>query len=222
KQLLDTLRRMAGGGMGAPARLDRDVWLARLSDLLVDGMISPAGASLDLFEWRRALRDGRCVIKLLGYSHIFVSAPVDSSDYSARTRLPTSDGGIFDAFQEIFGRDQLRELVLAYHRGTDPTDVRRHLNGDGWWDGGEQGGSGDGSSPPPGPVTDGPSGIDTETEQAQTAEPSALGPEPAIQSSIRPDSISTERNDSPEHNAPSEGTSGNSATDEDSVPYGQR
>lgn len=64
KQLRDTLRRMAGGVMGSPARLDRDVWLARLSDLLVDGMIVPAGAALDLPDWRRALREERCPIEL--------------------------------------------------------------------------------------------------------------------------------------------------------------
>ena len=212
KQLLDTLRRIAGGVMGAPARLDRDVWLARLSDLLVDGMISPAGAALDLFDWRRALRDGRCAIELRGYSHIFVSAPVDSTDCSSRTRLPVSSDGTFDAFQETFGRDQVRELVLAYHRGTDPTDVRRRLDGEGWWDGGEQGGSSGGSPPPRRPVSDGPSGIDT--EHTQPTEQPGLGREPEVQSSIGPES--------PVHSSPPEAASAHSEVGERTVAYDTR
>ena len=134
KQLLDTLRRMAGGAIGTPARLDRAVWLARLSDLLVDGITAPAGISLELPDWRRALREGQCGIELRGYSHVFVPGPIDAADCSARTRLPDPDSESFNAFQEIFGRDHVRELVLGYYRGTDPAEVRRRL------DGGEAGG----------------------------------------------------------------------------------
>jgi DNA segregation ATPase FtsK/SpoIIIE, S-DNA-T family len=131
KQLRDTLRRMAGGVMGLPTRLDRDVWLARLSDLLVDGMTVHGGAPLDLTDWRRAIREGRCDIQLRGYSHIFVSAPLDATDCSAHIRLPEATDAPVDAFQEIFGRDHVRELVVKYHRHADPAEVRRRLDGGG-------------------------------------------------------------------------------------------
>lgn len=147
KQLLDTLKRMAGGAMGEPVRLDRVVWLARLSDLLVDGITAPAGSPIDLLAWRRALREGQCGIELRGYSHVFVPSPIDMSDCSASTRLPDSADAPFAAFQETYGREHVRELVLAYHRGADPRDVRRRLNGD---DGGGSAAPSEGA--PPGPA----------------------------------------------------------------------
>lgn len=185
KQLRDTLRRMAGGVMGSPARLDRDVWLARLSDLLVDGMIVPAGAALDLPDWRRALREGRCTIELTGYSHIFVSAPADTADCSARTRLPEANDAAFDAFQELFGRDQVRELVLRYHRCADPTDVRRRLDGDDWREGGAPDGSTGGSPRPSGPVGEGPGGIGV--ERGDIDDQPDPGPSPGAPSVIESD-----------------------------------
>jgi S-DNA-T family DNA segregation ATPase FtsK/SpoIIIE len=136
KQLLDTMRRMASGMIGTPARLDRAVWLARLSDLLVDGITAPAGIELNLPDWRRALREGQCGIELRGYSHVFVRGPIGTADCSARTRLPELADEPCSTFQEIFGRDHVRELVLSYYRDSDPEDVRRRL------DGGETGGSG--------------------------------------------------------------------------------
>ncbi len=178
KQLLDTLRRMASGVIGTPPRLDRTVWLARLSDLLVDGITAPAGMQLELPDWRRALREGRCGIELRGYSHVFVHGPVDMSDCSVRMRLPDPGSESFGAFQEIFGRDHVRELVLGYYHGTDPAEVRRRL------DGGEAGGGLAAPYPrtpphPPGPVggepvgTDGTEGADE--PRAQSAPDADIG-----------------------------------------------
>ena len=146
KQLRDTLRRIGGAvlrGSGSggeetgpgsvSSRLDRDVWLARLSDMLVDGVRFPAGASLDLPEWRRAIREDSCPVEIRGYSHVFVSGPADAVDLSSCARLSAaSDDGIPDTYQEVFGRDSLRELVLRYFRGEDPTVTRRKSAGDGW------------------------------------------------------------------------------------------
>lgn len=146
KQLRDTLRRIGGAVLrlsvangreaapeNSPVRLDRDVWLARLSDMLVDGVRFPAGASLDLPEWRRAIREESCPVEIRGYSHVFVSGPADAADLSSCTRLSAaSDDGIPDTYQEVFGRDSLRELVLRYFRGEDPTSTRRKSGGDGW------------------------------------------------------------------------------------------
>jgi S-DNA-T family DNA segregation ATPase FtsK/SpoIIIE len=135
RQLRDTLRRMAGAVMETPARLDCAVWLARLSDLLVDGVMFPASATLDLPAWRRAVRERQCTIELRGYSHVFVSGPVDASDCTARTRLPEADSTSCEAYQEVFGRDRVRELVLCYYRQGDPARIRWD-RGDERWDGG--------------------------------------------------------------------------------------
>ena len=53
KQLRDSLRRLEAALFGDPAPADQDIWLARISDLLVDGLHDSKGAqALDLPEWR--------------------------------------------------------------------------------------------------------------------------------------------------------------------------
>lgn len=137
KQLRDTLKRLGGAVLERPGdsvpRLDREIWLARLSDLLVDGVRFPAGASLDLPEWRRAIREGRCNVELRGYSHVFTSSLGAGSDLSGCVKLfAVMEEGVADAYQEVFGYDQVRELVRKYFRREDPTGTRRAAGGDGW------------------------------------------------------------------------------------------
>ncbi len=82
KQLRDTVRRIHDAIFGDPKRLDRDLWLSRFSDLMLNGIQFPANSPIDLAAWRRAVRDGECGIHLRGYSHIFVSGPSDAPECS--------------------------------------------------------------------------------------------------------------------------------------------
>lgn len=147
KQLRDTLRRLASavlrdvaanalqdhGASTHVGRLDRNVWLARLSDMLVDGVRFPIGHELDLPEWRRAIRDGSCNIELRGYSHVFVSGPPEAPDESESVQLSTeTDDLLAESFQEVFSRSHVRALILAYATDSDPTTIRRDAAGDGW------------------------------------------------------------------------------------------
>jgi S-DNA-T family DNA segregation ATPase FtsK/SpoIIIE len=165
KQLRDTIRRVAGAVTGSPARLDRDVWLARLSDLLVDGVRFPIGSSLDVAEWRSAIREGRCEIELRGYSHVFISGPVDAPDCSESVSIPDGGDASYWALQEIFGRDRVRELVLRYHRGEDPTGLRE-TTGNGRWGGPE---TPHASGPAPTPPSPGSATMAPETESERSA-----------------------------------------------------
>ena len=70
-QLMSTLIAFRDALFGDPSRLDRDVWLSRLSDLLVDADI-PVGQTTLLERARVAIREGRVNISLRGYSHVFV------------------------------------------------------------------------------------------------------------------------------------------------------
>ena len=128
KQLRDTLKRIAGAVISTPTRMDQDIWLARLSDLLVDGVRLPSGAPLDLAKWQRAIRDRQCTLELRGYSHVFVSGPADAINISAHVQLPEANKD-FDAYQEIFGRDHVRELILHYYHREDPKEVRHDIGG---------------------------------------------------------------------------------------------
>ena len=129
KQLRDTVKRINDALFGNPERLDRDLWLARLSDLILDGIRFPASANLTLTDWRRAIREGNCDIFVRGYSHVFVSGPSDAPDSSDFVEVADLE----DSYQEIFGRPRVRELMMKYYSDQDPTEVRDKLaGGDAW------------------------------------------------------------------------------------------
>jgi len=118
KQLRDTLRRIHDALFGNPDRLDRQLWLARLADLVLDGVQFTAEQSIDLTTWRHAIRGGDCRIMLRGYSHVFVHSP----EFDASSSFKVDE--VENCYQEVFGRKELRDLVLAYWNGDNPTSVR--------------------------------------------------------------------------------------------------
>lgn len=120
KQLRDTLRRIEEAVFGDPERLDRDSWLSRLADLMLDGIRVPAASGVDLGVWRRALREGRCEIEIRGASHVFVPTASDGADCSDVSEI----SGTSNAFQEIFGRPLLKQLLQAYWGGGSTRDIR--------------------------------------------------------------------------------------------------
>jgi DNA segregation ATPase FtsK/SpoIIIE, S-DNA-T family len=130
KQLRDTMTRINEAVFGSPTRLDRELWLARVSDLILDGVEFPASANISLGDWRRAIREGECEIYVRGYSHIFVSGPSDGADCSSFGRVPNLD----EAYQEVFGRPELRKLILQYARRADPLEVRGEVANERVWE----------------------------------------------------------------------------------------
>jgi S-DNA-T family DNA segregation ATPase FtsK/SpoIIIE len=112
-QLQNTVDRIRSALFGNPGRLDRDLWLSRLSEFLVQA--SHAAAAMQTFTGlQRAVRDGTALIDLRGYSHLFVSGPLGSSLASAREELPVECGS--HALQETFSVDAVRDLLLRYFR----------------------------------------------------------------------------------------------------------
>lgn len=123
KQLRQTVDRIEKALFGDPGRLDRDIWLGRFSDLVLNGIQFPANEHPELSQLRRAIRDGECSIYLRGYSHVFVSGPVDSSECSEMVAVAETD----NSYQEIFSRAKLRELVLSYWNNSDPIVTRQDV-----------------------------------------------------------------------------------------------
>jgi S-DNA-T family DNA segregation ATPase FtsK/SpoIIIE len=124
RQLRDTVRRIGSAVAAHEARLDRDIWRERLSELLVDGVRFSADAPLDLPTWRRAIRDGRCEIALRGYSHVFLSGPSDDAGATGCISLSDPATASSEMWQETFARPELKELIRRYHAREDPTSVR--------------------------------------------------------------------------------------------------
>ncbi|OGK08703.1 MAG: hypothetical protein A2W80_15845 [Candidatus Riflebacteria bacterium GWC2_50_8] len=123
KQLRDTVRRINDAIFGDPKRLDRDLWLSRFSDLILNGIQFPANSPIDLAAWRRAVRDGECGIFMRGYSHIFVSGPTDAPECSDFVVVAEAD----QSWQEVFSRARLRELVLSYWKDSNPIAIRKTI-----------------------------------------------------------------------------------------------
>ncbi len=126
KQLRDTARRIREALFGDPKRLDRDLWLSRFSDLILNGLQFSANTAANIAAWRRAIRDGDCTIFLRSYSHVFVSGPSDSTECSEVVQVAELD----DSFQEVYSRAKLRKLVLAYWKKADPEALRREIGGE--------------------------------------------------------------------------------------------
>jgi len=122
-QLLATLGIFREAIFGDPGRLDRDIWLARLADMLIDGEIPPGKTAL-MERARSKLREGDVEISLRGYSHVYVhsSEEVSSTASSEQEVLQETEG--VQAWQEVFDRPDLRKLVEAYANDSDGIVVR--------------------------------------------------------------------------------------------------
>jgi len=132
-QLVSTLTTLDEAIFGDPGRLDRDLWLARLSDLLLDAAVHPGQTGL-LERARSAIRDGAVSISLKGYSEVFIHAHESGGSGPGSERVPVECRGSSGAFQEVYDRPELRRLVEAYAASSDPTPVRAALGHDAPWE----------------------------------------------------------------------------------------
>jgi len=130
KQLWDTVRRIEDAVFGRPGRLDRDLWLSRISDIMLEGIEQSGNSPVHLEEWRTDLREGRLLIDLSGYSHVFISGPNGSIKGSEQLEIPK----VNHCLQEVFSRAQVRELVLALLRKESVFKVREQLGSERPWE----------------------------------------------------------------------------------------
>lgn len=125
-QLTSTLNVFRSALFGDPGRLDRDVWLARLADLLLDAHVPPGATNL-LERARARLRSGEAPISLRGYSHVYIHTTDSASPSSQAEQTSMDNGEEAPAWQEVFDRQELRALFEAYAAKSDPAAVRRAL-----------------------------------------------------------------------------------------------
>lgn len=124
-QLLATLGMFREALFGEPGRLDRDVWLARLADMLIDAEIPPGMTGL-MERARAKLREGDVEISLRGYSQVYVhTSDAGSSSASDQELLDDAEGA--QAWQEVFDRHDLRKLGEAYAKGNGGFEARAGL-----------------------------------------------------------------------------------------------
>jgi DNA segregation ATPase FtsK/SpoIIIE, S-DNA-T family len=124
-QLLQTLGKFREALFGDPGRLDRDVWLARLADMLIDADTPPGMTGL-MERARAKLREGSVEISLRGYSQVYVHTPEAGSGSSSQQELLLDESGV-KAWQEVFDREDLRKLVAAYAQNGPALQARAGL-----------------------------------------------------------------------------------------------
>jgi S-DNA-T family DNA segregation ATPase FtsK/SpoIIIE len=127
RQLRDSLRLLERALKNSEACLDQELWLARLSDLFMEG-IQNLDQNVDIVAWRSAIRARDVEICLRGYSHVFIHGPADHENDGARfTGIDGCSG-----WQEIFSRANVKLLVQSYVSGSDGKDIldlRMRLSG---------------------------------------------------------------------------------------------
>ena len=132
-QLLQTLDKFREALFGDPGRLDRDVWLARLADMLIDADIPPGMTGL-MERARSKLREGEVEISLRGYSQVFVHTSDAGTGSASEQELLLDESGV-KAWQEVFDRDDLRKLVEAYAKDAGSLQARAGLGPHEPWSG---------------------------------------------------------------------------------------
>jgi len=124
-QLLQTLDKFREALFGDPGRLDRDVWLARLADMLIDAEIPPGLTGL-MERARSKLREGNVEISLRGYSQVYIHTSDAGSGSASEQELLLDESGV-KAWQEVFDREDLRKLVEAYAKNAGSLTARAGL-----------------------------------------------------------------------------------------------
>ena len=66
---------------------------------------------------------GNCEIELKGGSHVFVPTATDDAEPTDVAEVSGAAG----AFQEVFGRTALKQLLIAYWKDESTVSLRRNL-----------------------------------------------------------------------------------------------
>ena len=121
KQLEDTVARLGRAIDPNHKRIDRDIWLNRIGDFMIEGM-EPFDSELmygwDLHKWSDEVRQDKIPIQLAGFSHVFVhdnDEYVDSGDATPLKGMPHCVQQVFDkanvagAFRSFANKDNESE-----------------------------------------------------------------------------------------------------------------
>jgi len=122
KQLIDTVSRIHNALFGTPARLDKDIWLSKISDLLVEGTIYMQNSSISIEKWRELIRAGKVEIEIKGYSHVFVPTAGEGLDSIESEQSAINE--LSNSYQEVYSRESVRELLLNILNNTPLYKVR--------------------------------------------------------------------------------------------------
>lgn len=132
KQLEETVARISRALSPEHKRIDRNIWLHRLGDFMIEGMKpfdDPARLhGWDLHRWSDEVRQDRVPIQLVGFSHVFVHDDDEYVDAGAATPLK----GMPHCLQQVFDKPRVAEALRCFASGAGGTGVSP-TSGDSDW-----------------------------------------------------------------------------------------
>ncbi|MCG8050217.1 MAG: DNA translocase FtsK [Candidatus Thiodiazotropha endolucinida] len=120
KQLEETVARISRALDPERNRIDRDIWLHRLGDFMLEGMepfSSHVTGGWDLHRWSDEVRQDNVQIRVFGFSHVFVHDDleyVDAGDY-----VPLK--GMEHCHQKVFDKPRVAAAFRDLVKGTNET-----------------------------------------------------------------------------------------------------
>lgn len=113
KQLEETVARIGRALDPQHKRIDREIWLHRLGDFMIEGMepFDPARMNgWDLHRWSDEVRQDRIPIQVAGFSHVFVHD--DENNVDAGSSIPIK--GTPHCTQQVFGKPHVAESLRSF------------------------------------------------------------------------------------------------------------
>ena len=133
KQLSDTLVQVTRALSTDSTVLDQDLWLARLSDMILSRITgNTSNKAIDPEKWRYFIRKRECTFSVWGYSHVFVHSSMDRGKHISNCKGISAEqkGTTVKGLQEIFGPDLTREIILQLQDSkVEETCLMRMQNG---------------------------------------------------------------------------------------------
>lgn len=133
KQLEETVARVGRALDPEHKRIDRDIWLHRLGDFMIEGMEPFDPAQLngwDLHRWSDEVRQDRIPIQLIGFSHVFVHDDDEYVDASGSSPLK----GMPHCVQQIFDKPSVAKALRSFASNRGASVVVPGSEGDEWSD----------------------------------------------------------------------------------------
>jgi len=133
KQLEETAARLGRALDPNHKRIDRDIWLHRLGDFIIEGMEPFDGSQMngwDLHKWSDVVRQGNVTIKLAGFSHVFVHDDDEYVDAGGGTPLK----GMPHCVQQIFDKPRIAQAFRNFAAGEVTTPSTEAQSSNAWAD----------------------------------------------------------------------------------------
>lgn len=133
KQLEETVARLGRAINPDRQRIDRDAWLHRIGDFMIEGM-EPFDPELfdgwDLHRWSDEVRQDNVPIELAGFSHVFVHDDDEYVDAGGSTPLK----GMPHCVQQIFDKPRVADALRSFARGQQTAADGNEKTGEPWAD----------------------------------------------------------------------------------------